>query len=224
MAKCAIMLRGHHHRIDRYGNQVDSRSAVSSYQQQIIQPLKKQFEQVDIFLCTHPSHVETEIVKTYEPVGCYIDHDGWCYTQKHMMFKALAMLRGSDYDKYFILRFDCLWKKPVTEWDVWLPGDNAYIPWREYHHLWMEGYRVGDQLHVVDGNCLQGFADSLVFHHREADMNFHYIYDPLVHMLGRDKVKFMCEGYFDSDPIKPTPLANNPLFYILGRMPKVKLL
>ena len=203
-----MLFRSHHFGPDRFGHHRDARICFDSISKEIIQPLKIIYNAVDTYLVTFPSPITEQILRFFNPKKYFIDDHGMLRSQKVTMLKGLDLFE-EEYDRYFIFRFDLNYKKPIDKWKIW-SDKGIYLPWREYYHLWRQHNRVGDMLHITD--YLEKFRLAIKMDDGRSH-TFHHIYNH----IDSDFVRFICDGFYDSDTSKHCHESLNPLYYLLHR-------
>jgi len=141
------------------------------------------------------------------------------YRQFEIVSKGLEYIPPDDGSVILILRFDIIYKKPITEWFDFDKEFNLCVPfrevgwdqWFEYWVPWKAKYsskRVGDCFHIINntrGN-IRKFKKSISFDPRCA----HEKYEDFVgHGLS---VEFCTMGFFNSDTSVGGRSGDNPLY------------
>lgn len=141
------------------------------------------------------------------------------YRQFEVVSKGLANIPPDDGSVILVLRFDLIYKKPITEWfdfdkdfDVCVPfREVGWEQWFDYWVPWKAKYsskRMGDCFHIINnerGNLrkfMRAIAhDPRCAHEKHEDFS------------GRGlRVDFCTQGFFNSDTACEGKGANNPLY------------
>lgn len=208
--KIAILFRGFHY----YENKnivrgahitrqrtFDYRDCFQNIKNNIIIPLRKNHE-VDIYLVTYHSPIEQQLGNNFK----YIKFVPFSNTQKQTLIAGLEFVKNVKYDRVIVLRLDLVYKKPIIKWNIPFEKNTVYLPWREYKHLWNKQRRTGDTIFIVD-SCLGEFIHVL-----KQINNTHVIYNKL-----KMNVKFICNGFYDSNTTHKSAMSNNPIYRMYGR-------
>jgi hypothetical protein len=76
------------------------------------------------------------------------------YTQWDVFQMGMSMVENTQQidrqtDVTLFLRFDTLWKQPITNW-LNLDGDwDVLVPWKEYEYWWLHHNRISDVFHII---------------------------------------------------------------------------
>lgn len=199
MKKVGIVLRGKHNNDGIWGP-IDWKKSYHSLKKNIIDELKGY--EIDIYYQTYNSPEISELKIVYCPKKEVItdinDPNGY---QSNNMVSILSKVENpSDYEFIISTRFDILYKKPYSKWNI--DKEKISIPFYQPNNS------MNDCVHVIPYNLLSTFIDSL----KRCKNNLHGlpINRQLIHSM--EKAKF----YSDTDYPQFFPLNNNP-FYILHR-------
>jgi hypothetical protein len=216
--KVAVLIRGisynkfylHHsgkvYRLDYRGNR-------QNIIQQVIEPLKQHYNDVDVYLCTNSSEIEDSVVNDFGPIkGCiFVDSNA---TQVQTLCKGLEIL-DDGYDLIIITRFDIKLKTSI---------DMVPFKHEKFNLTWYEQTkdgRVGDCVFVLSSKHVGAFLKAL--NECPIKSNMHFIKPYLEKHMTSDQIHIMFDGYIDSNSDK----QDNDLYTIargelLGDMSKSK--
>ena len=137
---------------------------IINFEKMILNPLKGDGHSLRLFyvIWSDENSKEDDIIKSL-PAQDYIlldkktHYDTAGYAQWDVFCMGLDMVTKHQNNNYtsdltLVLRFDTLWKQPITNW--LRPFDNwdVMIPWREYETWWAHHNRISDTFHMVRTN------------------------------------------------------------------------
>jgi hypothetical protein len=242
--KTAVLIRGHHHYEEHLGKpntseirmttspkQFDYREFYHSIIKNIINPIKNLQASIDIYISTYHSKIEETLfnLEHFKNINLLnIDGSSQILTLK----KGLDII-PNQYDSYLILRFDLLYKKPIT--DFWQPKneEKIFLTWKETEHLWKSHNRIGDALFIINGKkSFEDFKNGIKKYLHTEDYNYntkakdgeiyfptrsaHYAYPFIKNET--NNIEFLVDGYYDTGTSIPNPLCKNPI-YIQAKRP-----
>jgi len=211
----ALLLRGFHFlEKDRMGFPTDFRMTLPSLLEKMVRPLQALGE-TDIYLSTYPSPLLDELVAALKPAALILNDIATSNQIATYTAGVEAVQKsGRNYGKVICTRPDLHFLKSVDAWDIWDASGSFYFPWREYRHLWEDHHRVGDCIHVLDGAGLPAFRRALASHGGERK-DMHLLYDHVAKEL--PSVRFIEQGFYDSNTMYANKEATNPLYRIASR-------
>jgi hypothetical protein len=134
---------------------------IINFQKMILTPLQMDGHSLRLFyvVWSDENSKEDEILKKLSPTDFIIldkktQYDTPGFAQWDVFCMGLDMIthhQSQDYSSELtlVLRFDTLWKQPITNWlrpnDAW----DVMVPWREYESWWNHHNRISDTFHVV---------------------------------------------------------------------------
>jgi hypothetical protein len=158
----AVLLRGRSFYHTNFYH-TDFSESCDNINEMILEPLRKDGHTVDVFCCTYISHKLEHVINFYKPVKTIAVNDedlesvnSW---NRQMIFsiegirllKAYESTNNIRYDYFINLRFDILFKTPISEQNIDLKkfnimfkhtsgncDDNYWIIGREYFNLFEE--------------------------------------------------------------------------------------
>jgi hypothetical protein len=172
----------------------------------IIDPLPN----CDVYVSTYNSEKQDDIMSFYKPKNYSLAsyNSG---TQKTCMLRGLEMLleehNKQPYDAIVIIRFDVYFHKKITEMNI--DPSKFNFCWREYENMWKDHRRTGDCFYVIGGKFIETFISTLNDQRFQCN-DFHKIYDIVESYIGKDKIGFIENGFYDSN----TDIMPNPIYHI----------
>ena len=133
--KVTILLRGQHYQDKKTpfttgkwnGSFFDIQK---NFQKMILNPLKKYNPK--IYISTWQSPIAHKLKKYSFNIKIhelkYFDKTG--YKQANIILNGLNLIPNNQNDLILILRFDLLWKKPITEWFPFKKNFDICFPWK----------------------------------------------------------------------------------------------
>lgn len=237
-----LILRGHHFYEKKIGERntseermanspekFDFRDCFPSLKRNIIDVLGNN---VDCYITTYESQINHELFNFVEGIKNISYLSEKKCSQMHTFYHAIKDV-PCKYDVYVICRFDLLYKNLLTKFLHLEEEEEAiYCTWKETQHLWNGHNRIGDALFVVKGKeSFKIFKDSLIDY---IDLNntettktakngeifypsrsAHYFY-PFLEKNGAT-IKFLVDGFFDTNTSFPRQDCNNPIYVMYGR-------
>lgn len=214
--KLAVLIRGFNFlEEDRCGYPMDARQNVESLVEKLIDPVRAASPEANIYLVTYDSPALAEVVKALEPCKLILlDAEGSSQveTYKEGLQHVFA---NDDCDAVIVTRFDLAFRKSFDEWNVTIDDETIYFPWKEYLACWRDYRRVGDAVHIVGRRVMPFFYSAMTMTQIAQRKDFHLLYYFLRTMWG--KLKFIEEGYWDSNTLYANPEYDNPLYRIFNR-------
>lgn len=136
---------------------------IKNFMRMVLHPLQNDGHNTRIFTAMwfgEDDSMEREIIEKLQPVEYklldktkHYDHMG--YTQWDVFMMAMDMVEESQSEDYqtdvtLFLRFDLLWKQPITNWlRLDDPSWDVMVPWKEYENWWLHHNRVSDVFHMI---------------------------------------------------------------------------
>lgn len=214
--RLSILLRGNNFlEADRFGLSMDARNNIDSLLEKLINPVRKMDPEARIYLATYDSPALHTIQQKIGPCELILlDAKG---SNQAETFKAGVrhVFEQQKTDALIVSRFDLEFKKSFDEWNVQLDENAIYFPWREYRNHWRDHFRVGDAVHIIGKNAMARFYDSLIMSQLSGRTHLHLLFY-FLRMMYPD-LRFIEEGYWDSNTIFSNPECNNPLYQIHNR-------
>lgn len=214
--RLSILLRGNNFlEADRFGLSMDARNNIDSLIEKLIAPVRKIDPEAKVYLATYDSpalHDIKEKIGACETI--LLDAAGSTQAETYKAgVRHIFEKQGTDV--MIVSRFDLEFKKSFDEWNVQLDENAIYFPWREYRNHWRDHFRVGDAVHVVGKNAMSPFYDSLIMCQLAGRKHLHLMYYYLRTM--HHDLRFLEDGYWDSNTIFANPECDNPLYQIHNR-------
>lgn len=214
--KLSVMIRGNNFlEADRFGFPMDGRDNVKSLLEKIVQPVRSLNPGARIFLVTYPSAALDEIKAALEPCELVLlDPKGSSQieTFKHGI---KHIFEQDDCDAVLSVRFDLEFKKSFYSWDLQLSDDAIHFPWKEYLAAWRDHRRVGDAVHIIGRKALPDFYSGLTLCQVAGRKDLHLLYYMTRTLNGN--LRFIEDGYWDSNTVYLNPECDNPLYRIFNR-------
>lgn len=214
--RLSVLLRGSNFlEADRFGLSMDGRNNIDSLIEKLINPVREKDPEAQIFLATYDSPALEEIqAKIGNCETVLIDQEGSTQLETYKAGIRKVFETG-NFDSLIASRFDLEFKKPFDSWNVQLDENAIYFPFREYRNHWRDHFRVGDAVHIVGKNALPLLHDAIIMSQLARRKHMHLLYYYL-RTMHRD-LRFMEDGYWDSNTIFANPECNNPLYHIHNR-------
>ena len=210
MKKICLIFRGQHERYrDGY---MDASDNLDNWNKTIFNPLKKLNIEYDIIFLTYDTYILPGLVSSMKPKKIIL-YDDKCelykdsgYSQKKSFEDSIKIMKENIcvYDRYIILRFDLLYRLPITEWNKWnekgiiLVNKDVYWP---VEHLYTDMVFIVDKdsiykfIFAVEGinNLPHDIGKNLYEHNIEFHIMYDTIHDVDCHPL------YMRASYYKSD-------------------------
>lgn len=173
-----------------------------------------------VFLATYDSPVLTEVKRQIGPCETLL-FDPKGSSQLETFKQALLRIRNR-FSVLVATRFDLEFQKPFDQWAV-APDENAlFFPWREYEGLWANHNRVSDTVHIIGKNQVEPFIKTIEMCQLAGKSDLHYAYYYMRSVNGGmclddAALKFIEDGFWDSNTMGDAPQARNPLYRICNR-------
>ncbi len=214
--RLSILIRGNNFlEADRFGLSMDARNNIDSLIEKLIDPVRRKDPEANIYLATYDSPALAEIqAKIGKCETILLDAAGSTQAETYKAGVRRVFEHGKT-DVLIVSRFDLEFKKSFDAWDVQLDENAIYFPWREYRNHWRDHFRVGDAVHVVGKNAMSPFYDSLIMSQLSGRKHLHLLYYFLRMMY--PGLRFLEQGYWDSNTIFSNPECDNPLYQIHNR-------
>ncbi|QCI98901.1 hypothetical protein [Agrobacterium larrymoorei] len=214
--KYSILIRGNNFlENDRFGLPLDGRNNIDSLIEKLIDPVRAASPGAKIYLATYDSPALAEI---QEKIGdcetILLDAKG---SSQAETYKAglKTVFERQDCDALIVSRFDLDFRKSFDAWNVAPDDTSIFFPWREYRNHWRDHYRVGDAVHIIGKKALGHFHDAVTMCQLAGRTHLHLLYYYLRTM--RPNLRFIEDGYWDSNTIFANPECENPLYRIQNR-------
>lgn len=143
------------------------------------------------------------------------------HKQFDVVSKALDMLPLNDGALILIIRFDMIYKKPISTWMDFSSDFDLVVPWREMNEDWQAWHyvdwkakwshsRIGDTFFF-----LRNLRDNVRRFKKATEYDARCAHEKLDDFLSRGlRVRYCVDGFYNSDTACGTPLADNPLFFL----------
>ncbi len=143
------------------------------------------------------------------------------YRQFEVVSKSLDMLPENDGGLILVLRFDMIYKKPISTWMNLESDFDLVVPWREMNEDWQAWHyvdwkakwshsRIGDTFFF-----LKNLRDNVRRFKKATEYDTRCAHEKLDDFLSRGlRVRYCVDGFYNSDTACGTPLADNPLFFL----------
>lgn len=143
------------------------------------------------------------------------------YKQFDLVSRALGLLPPNDGSVILVLRFDMVYKKPISTWMELGSDYDLVVPWREMNEDWQAWHyvdwkakwshsRIGDTFFFI-----RNLRDNIRRFQKATEYDTRCAHEKLDDFLSRGlRVKYCVDGFFNSDTACGTPLADNPLFFL----------
>ena len=232
MRPITILLRGQHYLgpsspHGRSSYQRNFFDIIDQYLKNVPQAFQSQGRPCATKIITYDSPWAHQLTELTKQEDIYVIPEQLLGTVGHRQFevvsKGLGGIPPDDGSVVLVLRFDLVYKKPITDWfdfdkdfDLCVPfREVGWEQWFEHWVPWKAKYsskRIGDCFHIINnqrGNLRKFIRaishDPRCAHEKHEDFS------------GRGlRVEFCVQGFFNSDTACEGRAANNPL-YVLQR-------
>jgi hypothetical protein len=163
MPKYCIVFRGHN---QRSRNNMSALDNVRNWNKTIFDKLKENNIEYDIFFITYNSEILSYLKEVLNPKKIILCSDeiknqaDSCQSQKQSLLDSIKLYTKSDihYSKLIILRFDIIYKIPITEWNHF--NDEGIILTNKDVH-WPSRKLYSDIVFIVDNKFIFTFAEAV---------------------------------------------------------------
>lgn len=197
----------------------DWRGPAPNIERTVLAPLRARSQCVDIFLATYVSDPETQadLEATLRPRATIYNPHNQGLKQSDVLAGGLRLIIDTvrapgalAYDEVYVLRFDAVYKMPVTDWNLGT-GRGIWLPFEDD-----DNRLVGDIVMVIRG----AYMLLKVWHTFDymakagrADMHCFREYQGAMHI----PMAFICTGHYCSNTVHNAPSSRNPLYVLYGR-------
>jgi hypothetical protein len=193
---------------------------MDSIKSQLIDCLRAQGHNVDVYLSSYESEKQEEIIAEYQPVSyVFTKWRGEGCRENLCIVRGLELIEksGKEYDLVFVTRFDMIYKRSFLDMLPDLNTTKFYFPWRECYcllpdrtQLWRVERRVGNAFVVFAGKHLAPYRHVTSFY-----SDSHTVYNTLAKHIPETEFDFIIhDGFRDSN----STLEPNELYEIV-RLP-----
>lgn len=214
--KISILLRGNNFlEKDRFGFPMDARDNAASLLENLILPVRNKYPDAKVYLATYDSPALEDLKSAFAPCEVIaIDANG--STQLETYKQGLKhIFENDDCDALIVTRFDLDFHKNFADWDVQIDDGSVYLPWREGLIGWRDHRRVGDAVHIIGRKVMGDFYSVMIMSQLAKRSDLHMLYYFLRLLNGN--IRFIEQGYWDSNPMFANPECHNPLYTIYNR-------
>jgi hypothetical protein len=194
---------------------MDGRDNATSLLDNVIGPIRAKNPDATIYLATYESPALADLREVFAPCELIIlDRNG--SSQLETYRAALTHIsKNDDFDALVVIRFDTAFKKPFDAWNLKIERDSIHFPWKEYRDHWQHHRRVGDMIHVIGKAAIPDFLNGIAMNQMAGRGDLHLMYYYLRTM--HENLKFIEDGYFDSNTLFANPECDNPLYTVFNR-------
>lgn len=225
--RVAIVLRGFHYKEETgktFNNNnlaFDYRNTINSIKKNVLEPLNILRE--DIYVCSYSSQIDGTLRDHFNGENIFLQPGDARSTQCVALYSGLeAFLPGLEkYDRVFILRFDLVYKAPITNWAARVfELELAGTLWLAFRMRENALQFIADTIFATSGSGLRPFIDALKHYttteeYRREPASLHYI-GPMLPM----PVDFIIsDGHFydTNTSYDARPECKNPIYVMYGR-------
>ncbi|MBB6507374.1 hypothetical protein F4695_000693 [Rhizobium soli] len=214
--RLSVLIRGNNYiEKDRFGLPMDARNNIDSIVENIVAPVREKNPDAKIYLATYASPALAELQEKLSPCEL-IKLDARGSSQIETYKEGLKHVFGNDeYDALVVTRFDLQFKKTISDWNLDIARDSIYFPFKEYKSYWRDHWRVGDAVHVIGKGAMAHFYNAMIINQLSGRAHLHLMYYFLRTMHAH--LRFIEDGYFDSNTLFANPECDNPLYKIFNR-------
>jgi hypothetical protein len=214
--RLAVLIRGHNFlEEDRFKYPMDARNNVRSLMDKLIGPIRAANPDAKIYLATYESPALAELKNSFDPCELILfPKDGSSQLDTYKESLKQIFLKD-DYDALVVARFDLEFKKGFDTWNLDIQRDSIYFPWKEYQSYWRDHRRVGDAVHIIGKSAIPAFHSAIIMCQLAGRTHLHLLYYFLRTM--HSNLRFIEEGYWDSNTFFANPECANPLYKIFNR-------
>ena len=185
--KISILLRGQHYQNNVlpsnkkwFGSFFD---IIGNFKKMILYPLKEKFN-VEIYISSWTSPIQYKFNKyksIFHPIENYEKNN---FKQANIILNGLNLIPNNQNDLILILRFDLLWKIPITNWFPFKANFDICMLWREGYSDWhWQNNFATDVFFAIknQNNNLNKFKKAIEIHLQKhvnsfAPYSLHYLY------------------------------------------------
>lgn len=214
--RLAVLIRGHNFlELDRFKCPMDARKNVASLMENLVGPIRAANPGAKVYLATYESPALAELKDAFDPCELILfPQEGSSQTETYKESLRQIFL-NDDYDALVVARFDLAFRKSFDSWNVDIQRDSIYFPWKEYKHYWRDHWRVGDAVHIIGKSAIPAFHSALIMSQLTGRTHLHLLYYFLRTM--HPNLRFIEDGYWDSNTFFGNPECANPLYKIFNR-------
>lgn len=227
--KAHVLLRGQYlvDKDTKYGRSSYERNFLDirdNFQQSVMDDLASAGYDTKLWIITYHDKYDDEILSLGAEKTIFIDGENLGqpgFHQMEVVSKGVDLITKNDDAWVFILRFDIIYKRPITTWFYPRADIDLILPWREmndeyqnWHYVqWKAKYthtRVGDSFFI-----LRNDRDNLRRFQKSINYDPYCAHEKYEDFISRNlRVGFCVDGYYNSDTACGTNLADNPLFML----------
>ena len=214
--KLSVLIRGlNFSEKDRFGFPMDARENAASIVEKVLSPIRAANSEAKVYLVTYDSPVLQEVRQAFEPCELILLNAAGSSQAETYKEGLKHIYEKDDCDAVVAIRFDLAFKKRFDEWNVNITDDVIYFPWKEYLKYWRDHRRVGDAVHIIGRKMMSPFHSAIIMTQLAGRKDMHLIFYFLRTMVGN--MKFIEDGYWDSNTVYSAPELDNPLYRIFNR-------
>lgn len=233
--RIAIVLRGFHYKQETsktFNNNnlaFDYRNTIHSIKKDILEPLNIPAE--DVYVCSYSSPIDSTLGSHFNAANIFLQNAAPGLTQCVALYSGLDRFLPEleKYDRVFILRFDFVYKAPITKWAARVfefGGDDGSKLWLAFPMRENALQFIADTIFAIGGggggggDGLRQFINTLKDYtttneYRREPTTLHYI-GPMLPM----PVNFIvADGHFydTNTSYDARPECKNPIYVMYGR-------
>jgi len=152
-----------------------------------------------IYFTTYSHEVLPQVVDFYKPIDVkLIDYNS--SDQRKTLFESLKHIADKEVDFIFVVRFDMIYKKKISEFNINYNKFNFIF--RETEPYWTQNKFVSDTFFAFPKNYLVPFMEAVhteIVQPERPYSDMHGAYKRLYPIIGNENIHFMVDGTHRSD-------------------------
>ena len=204
--KICFLFRGENERFSR--GYMNSCNNINNWNRTLFQDVISKGHTYEITFITYPSRI-LEVLSSLIRPNHLIINESISQTQNCKDIAKWILEHKNDYDRFIILRFDILYKLPITEWNHWMSNGITLLN-KDIH--WLDERLCSDLVFICDKESIEPFSKALIYTRRQAhqvsqylrlhDIPFNLMFDYFFHIYNHP--------YYAIAVLNPEPNLDKP--------------
>jgi len=184
--RICFLFRGENERFSR--GYMNSCNNINNWNRTLFQDVLSKGHTYEITFITYPSNVLELLCSLIRPNHLVINQS-ISQTQNCKDIAKWILEHKDEYDRFIILRFDILYKLPITEWNHWTSNGITLL---NKDVCWLDERLCSDLVFICDQEMIEPFSKALIYTRRQAhqvsqylcinDIPFNLMFDDFYHI------------------------------------------
>ena len=204
--RICFLFRGENERFTR--GYMNSCNNIQNWNRTLFQDVVSKGDTYDIAFITYPSSILELLCSLMRPTHLVINQS-ISQTQNCKDIAKWIDAHKNDYDRFVILRFDILYKLPITEWNHWT---STGITLLNKDVCWLDERLCSDLVFICDQEMIEPFSKALIYTRRQAHQVSQYLclHDIPFHLMFNDFYHIYNHPYYAIAVLNPEPNLDLP--------------